>query len=93
MNSAVFPLGPGLVCFLPLPGRYDSAITDLKEALAQLRGNQLIDYKILGLQFKLFACEVRRQGPAWAGAWGPVKVSRIICITQVDKLFTRHYIY
>uniref|UniRef100_G1PSD2 Neutrophil cytosol factor 2 n=1 Tax=Myotis lucifugus TaxID=59463 RepID=G1PSD2_MYOLU len=38
--------------------KYDSAITDLKEALAQLRGNQLIDYKILGLQFKLFACEV-----------------------------------
>lgn len=38
--------------------KYDSAIKDLKEALAQLRGNQLIDYKILGLQFKLFACEV-----------------------------------
>ncbi|EPY74639.1 neutrophil cytosol factor 2 [Camelus ferus] len=38
--------------------KYDSAITDLKEALTQLRGNQLIDYKILGLQFKLFACEV-----------------------------------
>ncbi|KAL2771163.1 neutrophil cytosol factor 2 isoform 3 [Daubentonia madagascariensis] len=38
--------------------KYDSAIKDLKEALSQLRGNQLIDYKILGLQFKLFACEV-----------------------------------
>ncbi|XP_074078310.1 neutrophil cytosol factor 2 isoform X1 [Macrotis lagotis] len=37
---------------------YDSALLDLKEALTQLRGNQLIDYKILGLQFKLFACEV-----------------------------------
>ncbi|XP_053101800.1 neutrophil cytosol factor 2 isoform X2 [Hemicordylus capensis] len=37
---------------------YQSAINDLKEALAQLRGNHLIDYKILGLQFKLFACEV-----------------------------------
>ena len=49
-----------------LPCRYDSAIKDLKEALTQLRGNQLIDYKILGLQFKLFACEVRRKGPAWA---------------------------
>lgn len=90
-NSVVFPPGPGLVRFLPLPCRYDSAIKDLKEALAQLRGNQLIDYKILGLQFKLFACEVRRQGPAWAGACGPVKVSMIICITQVDKLFAQHY--
>ncbi|KAI5762913.1 NCF2 [Gulo gulo luscus] len=38
--------------------KYDAAIKDLKEALTQLRGNQLIDYKILGLQFKLFACEV-----------------------------------
>ncbi|XP_020840041.1 neutrophil cytosol factor 2 [Phascolarctos cinereus] len=38
--------------------KYDSALQDLKEALTQLRGNQLIDYKILGLQFKLFACEV-----------------------------------
>ncbi|XP_077013316.1 neutrophil cytosol factor 2 [Tamandua tetradactyla] len=38
--------------------KYDSALKDLKEALTQLRGNQLIDYKILGLQFKLFACEV-----------------------------------
>ncbi|CAO2637231.1 Neutrophil cytosol factor 2 [Lemmus lemmus] len=38
--------------------KYDLAIKDLKEALTQLRGNHLIDYKILGLQFKLFACEV-----------------------------------
>ncbi|XP_037999999.1 neutrophil cytosol factor 2 isoform X1 [Motacilla alba alba] len=33
------------------------AIEDFKEALAQLRGNQLIDYKILGLRYRLFACE------------------------------------
>ncbi|XP_008566164.1 PREDICTED: neutrophil cytosol factor 2 isoform X2 [Galeopterus variegatus] len=39
---------------------YDSAIKDLKGALTQLRGNQLIDYKILGLQFKLFACEKQK---------------------------------
>ncbi|XP_062990697.1 neutrophil cytosol factor 2 [Elgaria multicarinata webbii] len=37
---------------------YESAVNDLKEAFAQLRGNNLIDYKILGLQFKLLACEV-----------------------------------
>ena len=35
--------------------------------MTQLRGNQLIDYKILGLQFKLFACEVRRGGPSLGG--------------------------
>ncbi|NXK34036.1 NCF2 factor, partial [Piprites chloris] len=34
------------------------AIEDFKEALAQLRGNQLIDYKILGLHYRLFACEI-----------------------------------
>ncbi|NWV57173.1 NCF2 factor, partial [Daphoenositta chrysoptera] len=37
---------------------YGRAIEDFKEALAQLRGNQLIDYKILGLRHRLFACEV-----------------------------------
>ncbi|NXU56876.1 NCF2 factor, partial [Turnix velox] len=37
---------------------YEKAIKDFKEALAQLRGNQLIDYKILGLRHKLFACEI-----------------------------------
>ncbi|XP_059944496.1 neutrophil cytosol factor 2 isoform X3 [Mesoplodon densirostris] len=40
--------------------KYDSALKDLKEALTQLRGNQLIDYKILGLPFKLFACEKQK---------------------------------
>ncbi|XP_054067400.1 neutrophil cytosol factor 2 isoform X2 [Rissa tridactyla] len=38
--------------------KHEKAITDFKEALAQLRGNQLIDYKILGLRHKLFACEI-----------------------------------
>lgn len=92
-NSVAFPPGPGLVCFLPLPCRYDSAIKDLKEALAQLRGNQLIDYKILGLQFKLFACEVRRQGPAWAGrsVWACESIHDTICITPVAKLFAQRY--
>ncbi|KAM6397990.1 neutrophil cytosol factor 2 [Pluvialis apricaria] len=37
---------------------HEKAIEDFKEALAQLRGNQLIDYKILGLRYKLFACEI-----------------------------------
>ncbi|NXV81799.1 NCF2 factor, partial [Atlantisia rogersi] len=37
---------------------HKKAIEDFKEALAQLRGNQLIDYKILGLRYRLFACEI-----------------------------------
>ncbi|NWH76025.1 NCF2 factor, partial [Piaya cayana] len=37
---------------------HEKALEDFKEALAQLRGNQLIDYKILGLRYRLFACEI-----------------------------------
>uniref|UniRef100_A0A8D0C993 Neutrophil cytosolic factor 2 n=1 Tax=Salvator merianae TaxID=96440 RepID=A0A8D0C993_SALMN len=37
---------------------YESAINNFTEAFTHLRGNNLIDYKILGLQFRLFACEV-----------------------------------
>uniref|UniRef100_A0A8C9ESF5 NADPH oxidase activator 1 n=1 Tax=Pavo cristatus TaxID=9049 RepID=A0A8C9ESF5_PAVCR len=37
---------------------HEMAMKDFKEALAQLRGNQLIDYKILGLRYRLFACEI-----------------------------------
>ncbi|NWW95073.1 NCF2 factor, partial [Rhynochetos jubatus] len=37
---------------------HEKAIEDFKEALAQLRGNQLIDYKILGLRYRLFTCEI-----------------------------------
>lgn len=86
----VFPPLPGLVHFLPVSCSYDSAIKDLNEALTQLRGNQLIDYKILGLQFKLFACEVRRKGPAWT-ACRPGTVLMIIRTTRADELFAQHY--
>ncbi|NWS48036.1 NCF2 factor, partial [Probosciger aterrimus] len=37
---------------------HEKAIENFNEALAQLRGNQLIDYKILGLRYRLFACEI-----------------------------------
>lgn len=47
----------------PLLHSHEMAVKDFKEALAQLRGNQLIDYKILGLRYRLFACEVRK--PDW----------------------------
>ncbi|XP_068547474.1 neutrophil cytosol factor 2 isoform X2 [Anas acuta] len=39
---------------------HEMAVKDFKEALAQLRGNQLIDYKILGLRYRLFACEKQK---------------------------------
>ncbi|XP_077365174.1 neutrophil cytosol factor 2 isoform X2 [Festucalex cinctus] len=38
--------------------RYEESIGDFQLALKSLRGNQLIDYKVLGLRYKLYACEV-----------------------------------
>ncbi|XP_070708710.1 neutrophil cytosol factor 2 [Pempheris klunzingeri] len=38
--------------------RYEESLGDFQRALKALRGNQLIDYKALGLRYKLYACEV-----------------------------------
>ncbi|KAM9827273.1 neutrophil cytosol factor 2 [Neosynchiropus ocellatus] len=38
--------------------RYEESLADFKQAFKALRGNQLIDYKALGLRYKLYACEV-----------------------------------
>ncbi|XP_049421292.1 neutrophil cytosol factor 2 [Epinephelus fuscoguttatus] len=38
--------------------RYEESLADFQYAFKALRGNQLIDYKALGLRYKLYACEV-----------------------------------
>jgi hypothetical protein len=38
--------------------RFVDALKDFELALTHLRGNLLIDYKQLGLQYKLYSCEV-----------------------------------
>ncbi|KAM7390737.1 hypothetical protein PAMA_008772 [Pampus argenteus] len=38
--------------------RYEECLGDFQKAFKTLRGNQLIDYKALGLRYKLYACEV-----------------------------------
>ncbi|XP_041817147.1 neutrophil cytosol factor 2 isoform X2 [Chelmon rostratus] len=38
--------------------RYEESASDFQHAFKTLRGNQLIDYKALGLRYKLYACEV-----------------------------------
>ncbi|XP_032366674.1 neutrophil cytosol factor 2 [Etheostoma spectabile] len=38
--------------------RYEESLADFQHAFKALRGNQLIDYKALGLRYKLYACEV-----------------------------------
>nr|BAF45311.1 neutrophil cytosolic factor 2 [Plecoglossus altivelis] len=39
-------------------GRFEESFADFQLAFKKLRGNQLIDYKPLGLRYKLYACEV-----------------------------------
>ncbi|XP_053549942.1 neutrophil cytosol factor 2 [Bombina bombina] len=46
----------GLVFFKK--GSYNSALEDWTRCFTELRGNQLIDYRILGLAFKLYSCEI-----------------------------------
>lgn len=41
--------------------RYEESLADFQQAFKALRGNQLIDYKTLGLRYKLYACEVSIQ--------------------------------
>ncbi|XP_040922020.1 neutrophil cytosol factor 2 [Toxotes jaculatrix] len=38
--------------------RYEESLGDFQQAFKTLRGNQLIDYKALGLRYKLYACDV-----------------------------------
>uniref|UniRef100_A0A667XND2 Neutrophil cytosolic factor 2 n=1 Tax=Myripristis murdjan TaxID=586833 RepID=A0A667XND2_9TELE len=38
--------------------RFEECVADFQHAFKELRGNQLIDYKTLGLRYKLHACEV-----------------------------------
>ncbi|XP_068566164.1 neutrophil cytosol factor 2 [Cebidichthys violaceus] len=38
--------------------RFEESLADFQQAFKALRGNQLIDYKALGLRYKLYACEV-----------------------------------
>lgn len=38
--------------------RFEESLADFQHAFKSLRGNQLIDYKALGLRYKLYACEV-----------------------------------
>ncbi|XDV18031.1 hypothetical protein PO909_023815 [Leuciscus waleckii] len=43
--------------------RFEESLLDFQQAFKQLRGNQLIDYKPLGLRYKLYACEKQKLFP------------------------------
>ncbi|KAA8579307.1 hypothetical protein FQN60_007097 [Etheostoma spectabile] len=46
------------VAFFQRGMTYEESLADFQHAFKALRGNQLIDYKALGLRYKLYACEV-----------------------------------
>ena len=42
-----------------LLANFEEAMVNFNDALVYLRGNRFIDYQQLGLQFRLYSCEVR----------------------------------
>uniref|UniRef100_A0A4W5N0Y3 Neutrophil cytosolic factor 2 n=1 Tax=Hucho hucho TaxID=62062 RepID=A0A4W5N0Y3_9TELE len=56
--------------------RFEESFADFQHAFKELRGNQLIDYKPLGLRYKLYACEVLHNmalAHAQLGQWEKAK--------------------
>ena len=51
-------MSPWVISFSNPVCRFYEALSDLDNAMKNLRGNMLIDYKQLGLQYKLYSCEV-----------------------------------
>lgn len=49
---------PVMYSYIVFLCRYQDALTDFDDAMRNLRGNLLIDYKQLGLMYKFHACEV-----------------------------------
>ncbi|KAM9337279.1 neutrophil cytosol factor 2 [Symphorus nematophorus] len=60
--------------------RYEESLGDFQQAFKTLRGNQLIDYKALGLRYKLYACEVLHNmalAQAQLGKWEKAQESLV----------------
>ncbi|KAM3849511.1 neutrophil cytosol factor 2-like [Diretmus argenteus] len=56
--------------------RFEESLADFQRAFKTLRGNQLIDYKALGLRYKLYACEILHNmalAEARLGRWEPAQ--------------------
>ncbi|KAM4023045.1 neutrophil cytosol factor 2 isoform 5-T5 [Anomaloglossus baeobatrachus] len=72
-------------------GKYSEALEDLSRCFTELRGNLLIDYKILGLTFKLYSCEILHNiafANAKMGNWEKAEKSIILALSQ--KAEPRH---
>ncbi|XP_069835438.1 neutrophil cytosol factor 2 [Dendropsophus ebraccatus] len=72
-------------------GKYSQALQDWSRCFTELRGNQLIDYKILGLTFKLYSCEILYNvalANAKLGNWAKAEENLILALSQ--KAEPRH---
>ncbi|XP_069497497.1 neutrophil cytosol factor 2 isoform X2 [Ambystoma mexicanum] len=72
-------------------GDYEQSLKDFTEAFTQLRGNLLIDYKILGLPYKLYGCEILHNAAlahAALGDWR--KAEEILTLAASLKAEPRH---
>ncbi|XP_068098658.1 neutrophil cytosol factor 2 [Hyperolius riggenbachi] len=72
-------------------GKYNEALQDWVRCFTELRGNQLIDYKILGLTFKLYSCEILYNvalGHVKVGNWAKAEENLILALSQ--KVEPRH---
>lgn len=72
-------------------GKYQEALQDFARCFTELRGNQLIDYKILGLTFKLYSCEILYNvalAHAKVGNWAKAEENLILALSQ--KVEPRH---
>ncbi|KAM8931036.1 LOW QUALITY PROTEIN: neutrophil cytosol factor 2 [Pelodytes ibericus] len=79
----------GLVFFKR--GKYIPALQDWTRAYTEMRGNQLIDYKILGMTFKLYSCEIKYNialAHAKIGEWAKAEESVLLALSQ--KAEPRH---
>ncbi|KAM6980651.1 neutrophil cytosol factor 2 [Aplochiton taeniatus] len=76
--------------------RFQESFADFNNAFTELRGNQLIDYKPLGLRYKLYACEVLHNmalAQAHMGHWEKAQQNLVTALnlgteaklSQIDK--------
>ncbi|XP_064187880.1 neutrophil cytosol factor 2 isoform X1 [Anguilla rostrata] len=64
--------------------KFEESLGDFQKTFTELRGNQLIDYKPLGLRYKLYACEVLHNialAQAQLGKWEKAQESLLSALS------------
>ncbi|KAG7488772.1 hypothetical protein MATL_G00038520 [Megalops atlanticus] len=64
--------------------KFEECLSDFQKAWTELRGNQLIDYKPLGLRYKLYACEILHNvalAQAQLGQWEKAQESLLVALS------------